>query len=325
MTIGMQTIGVEDLRVSYGSVEALRGVSLDAYGGEIIGILGPNGAGKTTFVETIEGLRRPSAGTSRVCGFDPWTERSTMHQVVGVQLQATALPPDERVGQVVGTFRCLYPSPITTEDALGRVGLGDRIASRVYALSGGQRQRLALALALVNDPRVLILDEPTTGLDPIARREFWELLRDFRARGGTVLVTTHLMDEAESLCDRVFLLNGGRVIVSGPPDDVIRLCSTATIRFALPQALAPEAVLAGFRRHLDESAGAGLKCRLGADGRYAVSGADSDQLFYAIGSWIGGHGYRPSRIELVKDSLENVYLELLGGGATASRVEGSIQ
>ena len=301
---------VDGLHVEYGPVRALRGVSLEAKAGEIVGILGPNGAGKTTLVETVEGLRRPTWGACRVFGLDPWTRWREVHRRLGVQLQATALQDDERVEQVVDVFRCLYPESRSTREALDSVGLWEYRRRRMRLLSGGQRQRVGLALALLGRPSMIVVDEPTTGLDPVARRQFWGLLRDFRAGGGAILITTHLMDEAEALCDRVVLIARGAVTASGTPDSVKRSILVGTVRFALADAVGEDEVAAGVAGHLAD-AGDLRSCEREPDGRYLLTGRDADALLLALGAWAAEHGRHPQRIESNKQTLEAAYLELM--------------
>lgn len=301
---------VDTLHVEYGAVRALRGVSLEAKAGEIVGILGPNGAGKTTLVETVEGLRRPTWGSCRVFGLDPWTRRREVHRRLGVQLQATALQDDERVEQVIDVFRGIYPDPASTREALDRVGLSECRRKRMRSLSGGQRQRVGLALALLGRPSMIVVDEPTTGLDPVARRRFWGLLQDFRATGGTILVTTHLMDEAEALCDRVVLIDRGAVAASGTPASVRDSILVGTVRFGLADAVSEDEVAAGIAGHL-AAAGDLRSCEREPDGRYLLKGRDADALLLALGAWAAEHGRRPERIESNKQTLEAAYLELM--------------
>ncbi len=179
---------------------------------EVFGIVGPNGAGKTTVLECMSGLRRPDAGAVRVLGLDPQADRYAVRERIGVQLQAAALPDALRVGEPVTLFAAFYPRTGDPMEALRRVGLEERRAARVAALSGGQRQRLFIALALVHEPEVVLLDELTTRLDPQARRDAWALVREIRERGATVILTTHFMEEAERLCDRVAIIDRGRVV-----------------------------------------------------------------------------------------------------------------
>ena len=202
-------------------VEAVRGVDLEVQQGECFGVLGPNGAGKTTTIEILEGLLQPTSGRVEILGHD-WNHRSKeIRQRIGVSLQETQLSERISVRETLALFRSFYHRGIDPKTALQLVSLDDKANSWIKKLSGGQKQRLAVACALVGDPDLLFLDEPTTGLDPASRRELWEINRDFRARGRTILLTTHYMDEAERLCDRVAVVDQGRVIALGPPTELI--------------------------------------------------------------------------------------------------------
>ena len=217
-TAPMQAVRAVGLRKRYGDVAAVDRVSLDVEAGEIFGLLGPNGAGKTTTVEMLEGLRAPDAGTVRVLGCDLRADPAAVRQRVGVQLQTTALYPRLTVREVLDLFRRFYAgATMGTDELIDLIGLQDKAGSLTRDLSGGQAQRLSVALALVNRPEMVFLDEPTTGLDPQARRATWDTIRDIRGRGATVLLTTHYMEEAEALCDRVAIMDGGRIIAEGPP------------------------------------------------------------------------------------------------------------
>ena len=205
-------VTVEALRKAYGPMVAAADVSFEVTRGEVFGIVGPNGAGKTTVLECITGLRRPDAGRVRVLGLDPQSDRYAVRERIGVQLQEAALPDALRVGEAVALFASFYPRAGSPDEALRRVGLVGRRRARVSTLSGGQRQRLFIALALVHEPEVVLLDELTTGLDPQARRDTWALVREIRERGATVILTTHFMEEAERLCNRVAIIDRGRVV-----------------------------------------------------------------------------------------------------------------
>ena len=205
-------VSVEGLRKTYGPVTAADDVTFEVGRGEVFGMVGPNGAGKTTVLECVTGLRRPDAGRVRVLGLDPQRDRYPVRERIGVQLQSAALPDALRVGEAVALFASFYPRAGDPLAALRRVGLDDRPHARVSALSGGQRQRLFIALALVHEPEVVLLDELTTGLDPQARRDAWALVREIRERGATVILTTHFMEEAERLCDRVAIVDHGRIV-----------------------------------------------------------------------------------------------------------------
>ncbi|MCL6439570.1 MAG: ABC transporter ATP-binding protein [Rubrobacteraceae bacterium] len=224
-TLGEEVIRARGLRKRYGGVVAVDGVDLTVYRGEVFGILGPNGAGKTTTLEMIEGLRKPDAGSIEVAGYDAVREPGKLKRIIGVQLQTTALFDYLSVEETLALFADLYGVDGSREHVwrlLKMVSLTEKKDARVDQLSGGQQQRLSVALALVNDPRVVFLDEPTTGLDPQARRNMWELVRKIRSEGRTVVLTTHYMEEAEELCDRVAVMDHGRVLVCDAPLALIR-------------------------------------------------------------------------------------------------------
>ncbi len=230
-------IDIRGLVKRYGSLTAVAGIDLCVYPQEIFGILGPNGAGKTTTLEMIEGLRPPDAGTIRVAGLDPVRQAPQLHKLIGVQLQTTALFDYLSAAELTALFADLYGAASgqsRVEELLALVGLEDKAGARVNQLSGGQRQRLALAIALVNSPTIAFLDEPTTGLDPSARRGVWRTIRGIRDAGTTVVLTTHYMEEAEVLCDRVAIMDEGRVVAHGTPSGLVRqLGAATTIRAAI--------------------------------------------------------------------------------------------
>jgi ABC-2 type transport system ATP-binding protein len=213
----MPVIEVNSLHKEYGRVTAVDDVSFAVEPGEIFGILGPNGAGKTTTVECISGLRAPDRGSVRVLGLDPIDDRDELHQAVGVQLQEAGLPDKLKVREVMDLFASFYRDPADADALLRRLGLADKAQARCKKLSGGQKQRLAIALALIGNPSVVVLDELTTGLDPHARRETWGLVEQVRDAGVTVLLVTHFMEEAERLCDRLALIDRGRVVAVDTP------------------------------------------------------------------------------------------------------------
>jgi ABC-2 type transport system ATP-binding protein len=219
----MPVIEVNRLHKEYGGVTAVDDVSFSVEPGEIFGILGPNGAGKTTTVECISGLRAPDRGSVRVLGLDPVADRDELHQTVGVQLQEAGLPDKLRVREVMDLFASFYREPADVDALLGRLGLTEKAGARYKKLSGGQKQRLAIALALIGNPRVIVLDELTTGLDPHARRETWGLVEQVRDAGVTVLLVTHFMEEAERLCDRLALIDHGRVVAVDTPAGLAEL------------------------------------------------------------------------------------------------------
>jgi ABC-2 type transport system ATP-binding protein len=210
-------IEVRHLHKSYGRTVAVEDVSFTVQEGEIFGILGPNGAGKTTTVECIEGLRSPDRGTISVLGLDPGRDRAELTQRLGVQLQESQLPERLRVAEALELYSSFYRAPVDWRALMDSLGLADKAKSRFGQLSGGQKQRLSIALALIGNPKVAVLDELSTGLDPKARRDTWELIESVRARGVTIVLVTHFMEEAERLCDRVALIDGGRVVVVDTP------------------------------------------------------------------------------------------------------------
>lgn len=216
-------IRAENLRKHYGDVKAVDGVTLEVESGEFYGILGPNGAGKTTTMELIEGLRKPDEGSAHVLGLPSWPRDHALLRRIGVQLQASAFFEKLTAGEQIRAFGALYGVSATDADAmLDRFGLTEKAGVRDDKLSGGQAQRLSIACALVHDPELVFLDEPTTGLDPQARRNLWDLLRGLNAEGRTVVLTTHYMDEAQQLCDRVAVMDHGRVLRVDSPDALIR-------------------------------------------------------------------------------------------------------
>jgi ABC-2 type transport system ATP-binding protein len=214
-------VSVRDLRKRYGDIEAVRGISFEVLQGEVFGLLGPNGAGKTTTVEILEGLRKADGGQAIVDGIDVSKDPTKAKERVGVQLQQSAFPENFTAKETVELFALCYGVTVNAMALLKEVDLADKAGQRQEKLSGGQRQRLSIATALVNKPRVLFLDEPTTGLDPQARRNLWELVRGIRQSGTTVFLTTHYMDEAEVLCDRVAVMDHGKIIAMDPPRTLI--------------------------------------------------------------------------------------------------------
>jgi ABC-2 type transport system ATP-binding protein len=223
------TIVVTDIHKSYGDIHAVDGVSFEVEQGEFLGILGPNGAGKTTTLEIIEGLRRADSGQVRVLDESPWPRNTRLLPRIGVQLQASSFFERLTAREQINTFASLYGVPAAKADAmLETVGLVDKATTRTENLSGGQAQRLSIACALVHDPEIVFLDEPTSGLDPQGRRNLWDLLRDINHQGRTVVLTTHYMDEAEVLCDRVAIMDTGRILEIGSPASLVRGLDAAT-------------------------------------------------------------------------------------------------
>ena len=222
-------IEVSNLEKKYGDINAVNGVSFSVEQGEVFGILGPNGAGKTTTVEMIEGLRKPNAGSIKVCNIDALKEPQRIKELIGVQLQATSLYDNIRVKEALDLFGSYYQKSLPSEQIMEEVSLTEKKHSQISKLSGGQKQRLSVGLALVNDPEVIFLDEPTTGLDPQARHNIWSIVENLRERGKTVVMTTHYMEEAEQLCHRLAIIDRGKIIAMDTPDNLINKADLSTL------------------------------------------------------------------------------------------------
>ncbi|GAB2748895.1 ABC transporter ATP-binding protein [Nocardioides pakistanensis] len=295
-----RAVDVTALRKHYGTTVAVADVSFHVEEGEIFGLLGPNGSGKTTTVECLQGLRRPDAGTITVFGHDPVTEPARIRRIIGSQLQDSALPDRLRVGEALRLFSAISPGGPPWEQLLDDWGLAHRRNTAFGDLSGGQKQRLFVALALVADPQLVVLDEMTTGLDPAARRVAWDLVAAVRDRGTTVVLVTHFMDEAERLCDRLSVLVEGRVVASGTSADLIeRHQPLKVVRFT-----APPAFDSGI---LQAVPGVNDVERL--DGRgVQVTGAGA--LLARVGHALVAHGLEPEDLRPVVPTLEDAYLAL---------------
>jgi len=214
-------ISVKNLQKSYGNFEAVKGISFDVYEGEIFGLLGPNGAGKSTTLEIIETLRQKTGGEVIVDNMSLDTEPDNIKKIIGVQLQSSGFYPGLTLLELIQLFGGLYNRPVQPMELLRLVNLEDKAKNKYKELSGGQKQRFSIATTLINQPKIVFLDEPTTGLDPQARRNLWQLIKDIRSKGATVIITTHYMDEAEQLCDRIAILDEGKIIALASPDKMI--------------------------------------------------------------------------------------------------------
>ena len=287
-------IHVSGVRKGYDGVQALDGVDLEVRRGEVLALLGPNGAGKTTLVEILEGHRSADAGHVRVLGFDPARRERAFRERIGIVLQEAALDSLLTVREAIELYGAAYPSPRPADEVAGLVGLGDRLDARAGTLSGGQRRRLDLAVGIGGDPELVFLDEPTTGFDPAARRQSWELIRGLRTLGKTILLTTHYMEEAQQLADRVVLLAGGRVIADGPPDALGQHEETL-IEFQLPAGLEHEELPVAVERH-----GRTLFMRTSTPTR------DLAPLL----SWAAVRGFELEQLTVSRPTLEDVYLQL---------------
>jgi ABC-2 type transport system ATP-binding protein len=310
--LGELAVRVSGLRKAYGRVVAADGVDLEVRRSEILGLIGPNGSGKTTTVECVQGLRTPDAGSVEVLGCDPIRDRSRLRTRIGCQLQDAALPDRLKVWEALDLFASLVPGALHWEHLVDDWGLAAKRGAAFGELSGGQRQRLFIALALVNEPELVFLDEMTTGLDPSARRVAWELIERVRERGVTVVLVTHFMDEAEHLCDRVAVMRAGRVVACDSPARLIASHAPgSTVTFTGPAASPDGADDLGW---LDGVAGVESVTRRGQ--RIEVSG--SGPLLVRTAAALAGRGLEPEDLDVKRRTLEDVYLALAGEGALSA-------
>jgi ABC-2 type transport system ATP-binding protein len=297
----MNAIDVHDLHKSYDAIHAVRGVSFSVAPGEVFCLLGPNGAGKTTTTEILEGFRAPDRGTVRVLGFDPAREPRAMRERVGIVLQECGVQGNLTVAELLRMYSRYYPRPRSVTGLLALVGLEAQRDQRVATLSGGQRRRLDLALALVGDPEVVFLDEPTTGFDPSARRQAWATIKDLCALGKTVMLTTHFMDEAQELADRVAVMVDGRIVALGTPEEIGgRDRAPARIRFELPRGTA----LA------DLPALGPAEIAATGPGRVLVVTRDGVAATHRLTGWALDRGVELRGFSVTQPTLEDVYLQL---------------
>ena len=295
----MTAIVVDGLRKSYGAVEAVRGVSFVVEEGEVFGLLGPNGAGKTTTIEILEGYRKRDAGEVTVLGIDPHTGGRKLRERVGLVLQEAAVPPMLSVIELVELYRGYYPAPRPAAEIIELVGLTEKTHERVRKLSGGQQRRLDVALGLVGDPELIFLDEPTTGFDPSARRAAWEVVRNMRTLGKTIVLTTHYMDEAQYLADRICVMAAGKIVAQGTPETLRAGTEQLThIRFELPDGVDAGAFGIPARRE---------------DGVVIIETDHPTRTLKDLTTWAVAQGLELPNLEVTRPSLEDVYLELTKG------------
>ena len=298
----VSVVQVSAIRKTYGELVAVDEVSFDVREGEIFGLIGPNGAGKTTTMECVEGLRAPDRGEISVLGLNPVRDIYALQDRIGVQLQEAQLQKRIKVREAVGLWASLYKRPVDGDRLLEQLGLKDKRDAWFMTLSGGQKQRLFIALALINDPELVFLDELTTGLDPQARRAIWELVRGIRARGKTVFLTTHLMEEAERLCDRVAIIDRGRIIDIGTPEELIRRhAPEQTVIVATPDETSAEQ----FRLI------PGVESVSGSDGRFTIRGRGDDLVTRVI-ACVADNRIKVTDFRTEQATLEDVFLNVTG-------------
>jgi len=294
-------IEVHGLRKSYGDLEAVRGIDLEVSSGEVFALLGPNGAGKTTTVEILEGFRSRTAGEASVLGHDPARHERALRERIGIVLQSTGVDPFLKVRETVDLYAGYYPHPRPVDEVLEVVGLTEKRDVRVQRLSGGQQRRLDVAIALVGDAELLFLDEPTTGFDPGARRNAWEIVRNLTALGKTVFLTTHYMDEAENLANRVAVIARGEIVAEGPP-------RTLTARAVGQTKVRVRVGGPGLPSVLDPAAQVG-------DGVLELVTQEPTRVLHELTGWALETGRELEGLEVTRPTLEDVYLELTGGEA----------
>ena len=301
-TTSEPAVVVRGLMKSYGAFEAVRGIDFEIARGEIFALLGPNGAGKTTTVEILEGYRNRNGGEVRVLGHDPGRDLAALKPHMGIVLQSTGVEPFLTVRETVAMYAGYYPHPRDVDEVLSLVDLTEKAGARCRTLSGGQKRRLDLGLALVGNPELIFLDEPTTGFDPNARREAWDVVKDLAALGKTVVLTTHFMDEAQYLADRVVVISAGRIVAEGPPSLLGNRDHASTrIRYRLPEGYPADGAPGGTP---------------GPDGWVEMSADDPVQLLHELTGWALERGIELDGLEVSRPSLEDVYLALTSSGST---------
>lgn len=301
--MGSPVIAVRGLRMAYGSLDAVQGIDLEVYEGEVFAFLGPNGAGKTTTVEVLEGFRHRTGGDASVLGVDPDHGDGEWRARFGVVLQESEPEPELTVEECLELYGGYYPNPRSVRETLEIVDLADRRSARCEHLSGGQRRRLDVALALIGDPELLFLDEPTTGFDPSARRAAWDVIAGLRDLGKTIFLTTHYMDEAERLADRIAVIARGRIVSEGTPESLgDRQSRASTIRFTLPSSAAPSDLPTEVRRAITSS----------SDSKVEASSPSPLPLLADLARWADARGVDLPDLQVSKPSLEDIYIELTG-------------
>jgi ABC-2 type transport system ATP-binding protein len=301
--VNSAVVRVEGLRKNYGDIAALQGITFEIKAGEVFGLLGPNGAGKTTTIEILEGLRLPDGGTVTVCGTDPSREPNALKERIGAQLQATVLPDKIRVEEALALYASFYRESASVEMLLEQFGLVEKRRTFYEKLSGGQKQRLALALALVNNPELVLLDEPTVGLDATLRRDIYALIERFREERRTTLLTTHYIEEAERLCDRVAILDHGQLIGLGTPRELVARSGKGTrIEVSLAQPVSPDRL-----KQLDAVA----DCRE-VEGRYFLHAQPTAVAVSGLLHFLETEGNALLDLHITPPTLEDVFVEMTG-------------
>jgi ABC-2 type transport system ATP-binding protein len=300
-------VNVHGLQKSYSGVQAVRGIDLAIRPGEVFALLGPNGAGKTTTVEILEGYRTCDRGEISVLGIDPGRHRARLKSRIGIVLQSTGIDRYLTVRETIAMYATFYPRPRPVDEVIHLVGLEDKRNARVLKLSGGQQRRLDVGIALIGNPELLFLDEPTTGFDPSARREAWEVIKNLATLGMTVLLTTHYMDEAQFLADRVAVIAAGRIVAEGTPATLgDRQLAKARIRYRPPVGATPPA---------------GLSAPSGPDGYTEITPDDLVPALHQLTGWAIDHRARLDGLQVMRPSLEDIYLSLTGPPAEGGSIQ----